>query len=434
MLEYTQKGAVKNNRHNCKIILEHDPLLKEAFQYNILTGQVDIVKELWWKKESPAINDMDMNYIMMYLDETYGITIDKVVQKSIEHVADRHKYHPIRDYLNGLKWDGEERIRYVLHRFLGAPVNDLTYESMKMFLLGAISRVFTPGIKFEYMLCIVGGQGIGKSTFFRVLSINDDWFTDDIKKLDDENIYRRLRGHWMVELSEMVATARAKSIEETKSFLSRQKETYKDLYALRAVDRPRQCVFGGTSNKKKFLPFDRTGNRRFIPVQANRSEMEVHILDNEEESRDYIAQVWAEAMEIYRSGDFKLAFSKEIEMELDKYRLEFMAEDTDAGVIQAWLNEHEDKRVCSLMIFKEALDNPYVKPKKSDTDRICEIMNTSVVGWVPGPTTRFADYGTQRSWICVNQNCKRDEKNSKDENEWHTTSEKEAEQMELPFS
>lgn len=75
-----------------------------------------------------------------------------------------------------------------------------------------------------------------------------------------------------------------------------------------------------------------------------------------------------------------------------------------------------------------------MKPKKSDTDRICEIMNTSIVGWVPGLATRFADYGTQRSWICVNQNCKQDDKNSKDENEWHTISEKEAEQMELPFS
>lgn len=79
--------------------------------------------------------------------------------------------------------------------------------------------------------------------------------------------------------------------------------------------------------------------------------MEVHILDNEEESRDCIAQVWAEAMEIYRNGDFKLAFSKEVEAELDKCRLELMEEDTDAGVIQTWLNEHEDKRVCSLMIF-----------------------------------------------------------------------------------
>lgn len=246
-------------------------------------------------------------------------------------------------------------------------------------------------------------------------------------------MYRRLRGHWIIELSELVATARAKSIEEIKSFLSRQKENYKDLYALHAVDRPRQCVFGGTSNKKKFLPFDRTGNRRFVPVQTERSQMEVHILTNEKESRAYLEQVWAEAMVIFRNDNFKLAFSREFEEELDKLRLEFMAEDTEAGVIQAWLGEHEDMKVCSLMSFKEALDNPYVKPKKSDTDRICEIMNSSIIGWVPGPTARFKEYGTQRSWICVNNSCKRDNKNLKDEDGWQTISEEEAKQMELPF-
>lgn len=106
-------------------------------------------------------------------------------------------------------------------------------------------------------------------------------------------------------------------------------------------------------------------------------------MDNEKESRAYLEQVWAEAMVIYRSGDFKLAFSKEVEEALDEFRMEFMAEDTEAGVIQAWLNDHEDQKVCSLMIFKEALDNPYVKPKKSDTDRICEIMNTLIQGWEP---------------------------------------------------
>lgn len=433
MLDYTQKGAVKNNRHNCRIILEHDPVLKGVFRKNILTGQTDIVRTLWWEKDSPALNDMDMNYIMLYLEENYGLTIDKIVGKSIDLEADRNKYHPIRDHLNRLVWDGKERIRYVLHHFLGAPIDDLTYESVKMFLLGAISRVYRPGIKFEYMLCLVGGQGVGKSSFFRLLAMNDDWFTDDLKRLDDENVYRRLRGHWLIEMPEMVETSRAKSIEEIKSFLSRQKENYKDLYALHAVDRPRQCVFGGTSNKKKFLPFDRTGNRRFVPVQVDRSQMEVHILANEKESRAYLEQVWAEAMAIFRSGDFKLAFSKEIEEELDKLRLEFMAEDTEAGVIQAWLGEHEDMKVCSLMIFKEALDNPYVKPKKSDTDRICEIMNSSIIGWVPGPTARFKEYGTQRSWVYVNNSCKRDDKNLKDEDEWQTISEEEAKQMELPF-
>ena len=134
-LEMTQKGAVKNNRHNCKLILEHDPLLKDVFRHNILTEQTDIVKPVWWERISPAFTDMDLNYIMLYLEETYGLTMDKIVQKSIVHQADRNKYHPVRDYLNSLQWDGQERIRYVLHHFLGAPVDELTYESMKMFLL-----------------------------------------------------------------------------------------------------------------------------------------------------------------------------------------------------------------------------------------------------------------------------------------------------------
>ena len=210
---------MKNNRHNCKLILEHDPLLKDVFRHNILTEQTDIVKPVWWERISPAFTDMDLNYIMLYLEETYGLTMDKIVQKSIVHQADRNKYHPVRDYLNSLQWDGQERIRYVLHHFLGSPVDDLTYESMKMFLLGAIARAFRPGIKFEYMLCLVGGQGVGKSTFFRFMAVKDDWFTDDIGKLDSEKVYCQLRGHWMIEMSEMVATARSKSIEETKSLI-----------------------------------------------------------------------------------------------------------------------------------------------------------------------------------------------------------------------
>ena len=75
---------MKNNRHNCRIILEHDPILKGAFRKNILTGQTDIVKPLWWEKVSPALDDMDMNYVMLYLEETYGLTMDKIVEKSID--------------------------------------------------------------------------------------------------------------------------------------------------------------------------------------------------------------------------------------------------------------------------------------------------------------------------------------------------------------
>ena len=107
-------------------------------------------------------------------------------------------------------------------------------------------------------------------------------------------------------MSEMMATANAKSIEEIKSFLSRQKEVYKIPYETHPADRPRQCVFGGTSNALDFLPLDRSGNRRFIPVMVYPEQAEVHILEDEAASRAYIGQMWAEAMEIYQSGRFKL--------------------------------------------------------------------------------------------------------------------------------
>ena len=161
---------------------------------------------------------------------------------------------------------------------------------MKLFLLGAISRAFQPGCKFEIMLCLVGGQGAGKSTFFRLLAVRDEWFSDDLRKLDDDNVYRKLQGHWIIEMSEMMATANAKSIEEIKSFLSRQKEVYKIPYETHPADRPRQCVFGGTSNALDFLPLDRSGNRRFIPVMVYPEQAEVHILEDEAASRAYIEQ------------------------------------------------------------------------------------------------------------------------------------------------
>jgi predicted P-loop ATPase len=107
---------------------------------------------------------------------------------------------------------------------------------MKIFLMGAIKRVFQPGCKFETMLCLVGGQGAGKSTFFRLLAVKDEWFSDDLRRLDDDNVYRKLQGHWIIEMSEMIATANAKSIEEIKSFLSKQKETYKVPYETHAKE------------------------------------------------------------------------------------------------------------------------------------------------------------------------------------------------------
>ena len=342
-----ENGSIKNSIKNCVAVLQSDPILFGAIRYNIMTERTDIAKQLWWHRTSRMLNETDINYLLLYMEEKYGLTVETKIEKAISIVADKNKYHPVRDYLNQLEWDGTERIRYALHHFLGTEISDYTFEAMRLFLLGAINRAFKPGCKFDVMLCLTGGQGAGKSTFFQFLAIKDEWFSDDLKKMDDENVFRKIQGHWIIEMSEMIATANAKSIEEIKSFLSRRKETYKVLYEKQASDRLRQCVFGGTLNTLDFLPLDRSGNRRFLPIMVYPDKAEVHILENEVESRKYINQLWAEAMVIYKSGKVRPTLSKEVEKYLKELQKEFMPEYTKVGLIQAYLEKFTGNQVCS---------------------------------------------------------------------------------------
>ena len=400
LLKKKKKGKVSNAATNYKRVLQLDPLLRGAIRKNLLTERVDIVKPLGWYRDGPTLTDVDIKYLLLYLEENYGLGNEKKIQDTVMVIANENRYHPVRDFLNSLQWDGTERIRFCLHRFLGAETDDYTYEAMRLFLLGAISRAFRPGCKFEIMLCLVGGQGAGKSTFFRLLAVNDDWFSDDLKKLDDENVYRKMQGHWLIEMSEMIATANAKSIEEIKSFLSRQKETYKVPYETHPADRKRQCVFCGTSNTLDFLPLDRTGNRRFVPVMVHPELAEIHILENEAASRDYLIQVWAEAMEIYRSGNLSLRFSPAMNEYLKIHQRDFMPEDTKAGQIIEYLETCPDNMVCSKQLFREALGRSFDEPKQWEIREINDIMNNSISGWRAFSNPRYfrSPYGRQKGW------------------------------------
>ena len=169
MLESTEKGGVRNSIHNCLTVFQYDPVLSGAVAKNLLTERIDLLKPIGKKRRtgSKAMTDTDMKYIRLYLEDTYGLTSEKKIADAADLAADANSYHPIRDYLSGLVWDGKERIRYCLRHFLGADTDNFTYHSLRLFLLGAIHRAFCPGCKFEVMLCLVGGQGAGKSTFSR---------------------------------------------------------------------------------------------------------------------------------------------------------------------------------------------------------------------------------------------------------------------------
>ena len=433
-LDLTDSGAIKTAELSDR--LSEDPYLqkKGQVQHSSHGAYRALEATLVKKCRQRSLVDTDLNY-PLYLKDKYGLTSEKKIQKAISIIADRNKYHPIRDYLNSLEWDGTERIRYALTRFLGADESEYTYQCLRLFMLGAISRVFKPGCKFEVMLCLVGGQGAGKSTFFRLLAVKDEWFSDDLKKIDDDNVYRKMQGPWIIEMSEMIATANAKSIEDIKSFISRAKETYKVPYETHPADRLRQCVFGGSSNTMDFLPLDRSGNRRFLPIMVHPERAEVHILEDEAASRAFVDMMWAEAMFIYHNFPVKLTLSKDMDKELKELQKQFMPEDTKAGLIQSFLDNYNGTQVCSKLIYAEALNHPFDEPKQWEIREINEIMNNSIEGWTPFSNPRiFAKYGRQRGW----------ERTPPSGNELSATgsnlldsfrelTEEEARQMELPF-
>lgn len=429
-LSINKNGDPKQTIGNCIKAICYDARLKEMFRFNEMTGKTEIFGA-WWNRLSNEICDNDVNNIRLYLEQNYGLSHEKNIPRAIDIISKQHPYHPIREYLNNLKWDGVKRIGEFLPKYLGAQRSAYTTAATQVFLMGAIERVFKPGIKYDLMLCIADtNQGGGKSTIARFLAVKDEWFTDDLKRLDDENVYRKLQGHWVIEFSEMLATAKAKTVEDIKSFITRQKDNYKLPYAIYSQDFPRQCVFIGTSNDLDFLPNDKSGNRRFVPVLANSKVADKHPLDDEAETRAYIDQLWAEAMYIYRNEKYQLTFPKELQSELLEAQSEFTPENPKIGVIQKWLEDCPYTSVCSLMIYKEAFDGKeYQDPKDWELKEISQIMNKHVSGWEKRQTKsqqkRFHKYGVQRAWDKI--------VNEKKSGDGFESVDNEAEQMELPF-
>ena len=410
-LERGRDGSVAQTLPNCVLVFREDPLFAGAIRFNALSGRIFFARDMGWKRFGEGITDNDLNNIYLYIQNTYGIRNDRRIQQGLHIVAQENAVHPIREYLESLTWDGTLRIRHALHHFLGAPDDDLTEACLRMFMLGAIQRVFKPGCKFEYVLTLVGGQGIGKSTFFRFLAVQDKWFSDDLSGFRSPRIFEKISGHWIIEMSEMLAVLNTGSSEEAKAFLSRQADVYREPYATLPSDRPRQCVFGATTNRVKCLPFDRTGNRRFLPILVDEEQAEVHILADEKASRAYFDQLWAEAVAIYRSGSFSLKFTQEMESHLRAHCREFMAEDTLAGMIQEFLDNYDGDRVCTAQLFRDALRNPYGKPSRQDSMEVGDIMRYSITGWRPCGIQRFEEFGRQRAWERVNKVCQQSDEN-----------------------
>ena len=401
-LQVGKSGNVSQTINNCIKALLYDEKTRKMFCYNEMSRMIE-VHGAWWKRgQSQNITDSDVNFVRLFLESKYGLTSEMGIPRAIDCIARQCSYHPVREYLKSLRYDGKKYIETLFPRFLGCDKCEYTTEATKLLMIGAIHRVFHPGCKFEIVVCLVEPkQGGGKSTMVRYMAHDDDWFTDELKNLDGENTYRYIQGRWIIEFSEMLATANAKSVEGIKQYISRQKDTYKVPYAKYPEDYPRQCIFLGTTNNIAFLPSDKTGNRRFIPLMVHSDKAELHPVKHEKEARDHIEKAWAEAMHYYDNNDYSLVFPEHLQMQLNEIRQQFEPEDPKVGIIQEWLDNCEYDTVCTSMIYKEALGKDY-DPKRYELTEIAQIMDINITGWERHNTDshrrKFKTYGSQVAW------------------------------------
>lgn len=214
-------------------------------------------------------------------------------------VAKDNRFHPVRDYLDTLEWDGAPRCGELFRRGFGALAEDRVHEQYlldigRCWMISAIARVMDPGCKVDTMPILEGPQGAMKSSGVRALAPEPEWFSDTMPSdLDAKDARQHLPGKWLVEMSE-ISQLRKSEVESLKSFLSTQTDKYRPSYGRTEVSRHRQSVFVGTTNEDAYFS-DATGNRRFWPVKVGKVDLKW--------IRDHRDQLWAEALFLYRQNE-----------------------------------------------------------------------------------------------------------------------------------
>lgn len=332
-LEYTKSGKLLCNIANIILILENDPALAGHIVHDLFTGMDSAKDGLPWNKNANQWTDTDDANLRVWLEKHYDITGKEKIADALTAVLTRHSYHPIRDYLNGLTWDGVPRLDRIIIDYMGAEDSELNRAMSRKHFVAAVARVFNPGCKYDYCLIMSGAEGIGKSTLLRVMG--GRWFNDSITTLEGKEGMEQLRRAWVVELGELSSIKRS-DVEQVKAHLSKQVDIYRAAYARRVLEHPRQCVFCGTTNEALFLKGD-TGNRRFwvIPVVAELRKYK----DWSEAIRRDRDQLWAEAVHYYKQGE-PLYLSEELEAQAKQRQQDFNDDNDDpiVAMLDKYLN------------------------------------------------------------------------------------------------
>lgn len=418
-LEVDSKGNYRSSATNFSLILQHDPAIGGRFSMNRFDGKQYLTAPMPWReleKTADPLKNVDYSGLRSYVERAYGITNSTKLIDALVLESEKKSMHPIREYISGLKWDGEERIERFLIDYFGADDTIYVREATKKTFLGAVSRVFRPGCKFDLVLVLVGEQGTGKSTIVRKLG--GPWYSDTFVGVTGKESFEQVQGAWVIEMAELAGLRKAE-VEAVKHFITKQEDTFRPAYARTSEQFPRQCIFIGTTNRWDFLR-DPTGNRRFMPVDGVRERIKKSIHDIAEEEVD---QMWAEAYQYFKNGE-TLYLSQDAEVLARVEQFKHSETDERRGLILNYLNTklptnwaelglgerrmfltaEEDQeegtvtrdRVTVAEIWCECLGNDRKDMQPFKTQGINAILRT-LRGWEDSKKSkRIAIYGKQR--------------------------------------
>lgn len=331
-------GAVELKIGNAAAILRHDPNLRGKIAYNRWLDRVVLRGPVPWRQtlrpgehwDTLGWTEVDDAGLRWYLEQYWGFEGREKIKDALNLMQIENGFHTLQEYLNGLEWDGVERLDTLLIRYMGADDNDYTRAVTRKWMVAAVKRVMEPGCKFDSVLVLQGPQGIGKSRLGYILS--KGWFTDSVPILSqDKRAYEALRAKWIVEIAELASAKRSEQ-EAQKAFLTATVDNYRPAYAQSPRDFPRECVFYATTNEGEPLR-DHTGARRYWPVRCVGVNRGFHV-----GLEDEVDQLWAEAVMRYRGGE-KLYMEDAKLLEAEAVAQEGMTvEDDDVELVRTYLD------------------------------------------------------------------------------------------------
>lgn len=294
LLDRTEKGAIKSSLLNLQAIFKN-AIGESLFKRNLFSSSNEYGCRPPWNGAlvGDEVRDDDITNIMHWLACEWGFeAADRKIHQAINELATKNAYHPVRDYLATLEWDGVPRLDTWLKVYLGAeaPEPYLSAVSRKT-LCAMVARVMVPGTKYDQVLILEGLQGTRKSTTVRVLA--RPWFSDAAINVNDKDAVVAMRSVWVLEMGELSSMNRA-DVNQLKEFVSRATDRIRMPYGRLAENIHRQCIFIGTTNSDEYLK-DTTGNRRFWPVKVGECDTDALARDRD--------QLMAEAVFAWELGE-----------------------------------------------------------------------------------------------------------------------------------